>query len=310
LQKVFFKGLKMEGPTINQEAVEQFRSIFQAAQNEISDLLRDYKVLQLPQPELGRLQIIRKQVDEILTATEEPSVYWIENWLPRSYGQGTLYATKSLKDLGVASAADIKAGFGVVDQRAIAALAESMADDLAEMRGGISINIGRIIRRSAMPIEVNLEITRTVAQRMVTGGSIPTIQQDLLKVLDGQVVPGGYKGTLSSYAELLARTRSREAQMAAAIQRINEFGVDLVKVPVHGGACRLCEPWQGVVLSITGKDTRFPALSEIGIPPWHPNCVDVIVPFVAELASPAEIDAAVQKANVTFASIGAKNKVA
>lgn len=282
----------MAGPAINEEAIQEFKAIFMAAQEEISNLLRNYKVLELARPELGRLQVIRKQVSEILEAADDQSIYWIEQWLPRAYGQGTLYATRSLHALGVAKESALRAGFGLVDQRAIAALAESMADDLAEMRGGIVINIGRIIRRSAMPVEVNLEVTRTIARQIVAGRSIPTIQQELLKMLNGQIVPGGYKGTLSSYAELLARTRTREAQMAAAIQRINEFGIDLVKVPHHAGACPICEPWQGAVFSVSGKDDRFPNLSQMGIPPWHPNCVDAIGPFVIEFASTQEISTA------------------
>jgi hypothetical protein len=46
-----------------------------------------------------------------------------------------------------------------------------------------------------------------------------------------------------------------------------------VKVSTHRGACELCQPWQGKILSITGKTKGYPTLEEAkaaGL--FHPRC--------------------------------------
>ena len=275
---------------INEKSVEQFRKIFEDAQKEIAGLISNYKALSLPGPELGRLKVLRNQVEEILELTQGPADDWISAWLPRSYGQGTLFATSSLKEIGAAGPEDVKTGFAVIDRAAIQALAESMADDLDMVRSGMIMNVERMIRRAQLPIGVDIAASSEIARGMVMGQGISGIQSDLLKVLEGRVVPGGYKGSMSSYAELLARTRTREAQMAGALYRYHEFAVDLVRVVPHGGACLLCAPWQGAIFSISGNDKRFPPLAIVGPPPWHPNCVDVLAPVVEELADAGAID--------------------
>jgi len=293
----------MAAEAISERAIEQFRAIFEDAQREITSLLANYQALQLPGAELGRLRVLSKQIDEILDAAYDPAAQWIETWLPRSYGNGTLYATRSLHKLGVADDTALRAGFAVVDRNSIYALTESMADDLAVMLDGIERNITRVIRASQMPIEIDIASSKAIGTGLVTGKGIKGIQQELLDILAGQVIPGGYRGTLRSYAELLARTRTREAQTAGALIRYDQYGIELVRVPSHGGACPICAPWQGAVLSIKGEHPGYPSLASIGPPPWHPNCVDVLAPFVEELARPEEIQDGQQAAEAGLRSL-------
>ena len=64
-----------------------------------------------------------------------------------------------------------------------------------------------------------------------------------------------------------------EAHLQGTANRLVEQGHDLVKVSTHRGACEKCVPWQGKVLSITGKTSGYPTLEEAkaaGL--FHPNC--------------------------------------
>lgn len=45
-------------------------------------------------------------------------------------------------------------------------------------------------------------------------------------------------------------------------QRIKNQGHDLVKISTHTTDCPLCKPWQGKILSITGKTKGYPTLDE------------------------------------------------
>lgn len=282
--------------SIDPRAVRQLRRIFADAQAEIQLILSRYQLLDVPGYELGRMKVLLKQVNETLNRLDGPVEDWARNWLPDSYQRGRLYATRSLVQLGVAESSALKAGFGVVDIRQLNALAEYLAVNVAAAKAGSLQAISTAIRQSQLPIGTDIAAARTVGRGLVLGEGVQGIRRDLLsRVLSGQFAPGGYKGTLEQYAELLARTRSREAQTNGMLQTCADYGVDLVKVPPHGGACDFCAPLQGAVFSISGKDPRFPALAVVGPPPWHPNCEDVLAPFVDSLASQAEIDAALSQ---------------
>jgi len=276
---------------LDPRAVRELRAIFADAQAEIQLVLSRYRLLDVPGYELGRMQVLRKQVGEILNGMDGPVNNWAREWLPESYNQGRLYVTKSLVKMGVAESSALRAGFAVVDVNQLNALAEYLAVNMAAMKAGALNSISTAIRQSQLPIGADLAATRAVGRGLVLGEGVQGIQRDLLsRVLNGQFAPGGYRGTLEQYAELLARTRSREAQVTGMLQRCADFGIDLVRVPPHGGACDFCSPLQGAVFSISGSDKRFPPLSIVGPPPWHPNCADVLAPFVDSLASSQELD--------------------
>jgi hypothetical protein len=64
-----------------------------------------------------------------------------------------------------------------------------------------------------------------------------------------------------------------EAHLQGTLNRLSEHGHDLVKISTHSRACPLCVPWQGRILSITGKTDGYPTLEEAkaqGL--FHPNC--------------------------------------
>jgi hypothetical protein len=98
----------------------------------------------------------------------------------------------------------------------------------------------------------------------------------------------GRKWRLDSYAEMVARTTTREAASVATINTCDEFGLDLVRISTHSPTCELCAPLQGKVYSISGNDDRYPMLTDERRPPIHPNCRHVLAPYVRELDDDAE----------------------
>lgn len=53
-----------------------------------------------------------------------------------------------------------------------------------------------------------------------------------------------------------------EPHIFSVTQRAKELGRDLVKISTHKTDCPLCKPWQGKILSITGKTKGYPTLDE------------------------------------------------
>jgi hypothetical protein len=90
------------------------------------------------------------------------------------------------------------------------------------------------------------------------------------------VQAGSRKYTPSYYAEMVTRTKFHDAHTFAALSQANNFNTDLVQVSSHNTTTAICVPFEGKVFSISGRDRRFPPLSDS--PPYHPNCLHLIYP--------------------------------
>jgi hypothetical protein len=78
---------------------------------------------------------------------------------------------------------------------------------------------------------------------------------------------------MTTYTEMVARTTIQEAHTHGTLNRLSEQGHDLNIVSRHRGACPLCTPWEGKILSISGKTKGYPTFEEAkasGL--MHPNC--------------------------------------
>lgn len=100
------------------------------------------------------------------------------------------------------------------------------------------------------------------------------IMDHLLKKIGGGdfILINGRNYNLKAYAELVARTRMREAQTEATKELCKEFDNDLVQFSKHDSPCEVCAPLEGQVFSISGDDPKYPALTDEETPPIHPCC--------------------------------------
>jgi len=88
-----------------------------------------------------------------------------------------------------------------------------------------------------------------------------------------------------AYATMAARTVSRETTQAAMLNRMAETGRDLLVISTHSGACPLCEPWEGEIVSATGATPGYATLGDAESSGYgHPNCEHTEGPYVEGLA--------------------------
>ena len=117
--------------------------------------------------------------------------------------------------------------------------------------------------------------------KQITGTSIKTIAKEVEEVIGKQgfsvlVDRGGRQWSLKRYSNMLVRTHTIKAANEGAINRAVEFGIDIVEISTHPGACEICRPYEGKKYSISGRSEDFPALT-VQIP-IHPNCRHSILP--------------------------------
>ena len=94
----------------------------------------------------------------------------------------------------------------------------------------------------------------------------------------------------AQYLNMLTRTALARVSLDSYLDTTADLGEDLVKIRAHGDNCRVCNAWNGLIVSISGKDPRFPALNQAIEAGWHhPNCDCTTAIVLPEIAA-EEID--------------------
>ena len=91
--------------------------------------------------------------------------------------------------------------------------------------------------------------------------------------ITGFVDAQGRRWSLASYSEMATRSALGQASVQGHVDRLTQGGYDLVYVSDHAEECPLCRPWEGKVLSISGKSEKYPSLNDaIAAGLYHPGC--------------------------------------
>jgi hypothetical protein len=228
----------------------------------------------------------------------------------RAYG-ATLTAVDAMAGRAGAQRAGLGGAFGRVHVAAVEVLAGNLTDSLraASQRAGANIELvfnrasqlegalpggGRVAGVPFIGRRVD-DPYRRVALETIAGGliSLDTRRQvsaELVRRLVGEGVTdaitgyvdrAGRRWRLEDYADMVARTTTREASTAATVNRVLELGDDLVAVSTHRHKADECSSWEGRTFSLSGRDPRHERLTVR--PPFHPRCVHVLGPATASL---------------------------
>ena len=114
----------------------------------------------------------------------------------------------------------------------------------------------------------------------------------------------GAKMPVGKYAAMLARTTRAETDNLAMIQQALKEGIDLLKCGTVSPTCDICSVYQGRVYSISGKDSRYPALYQTafksGYSIIHPNCRHTWTPYHIELYTKEQQEEDRKRSNRSF----------
>ena len=242
--------------------INRLVKFYEQAEREILDrlnraLLRGNKTEYLAQ--------MKKNIEAILQQLREGNRTWCSEAIPRVYSQGLYSADAMLKDIG----ATVKAGFGAIHQQAAQVLAENAYQRFEDVVQVIGRQVNDIYR------ELALENVRGTVVGYDTWKQVANRYREQLaeRGVTGFKDRSGRMWNMRTYCEMHARTVCMEAHLQGTANRLVEQGHDLIKVSTHRGACPLCEPWQGKILSITGKTEGYPTLEDAKAAKlFHPRC--------------------------------------
>jgi hypothetical protein len=273
----------------------------------------------------GKSSILLRQVDAISAALGAQSDRWVTGEMKSKWIESAKAVDRDIESIGVklgGGSAALGADWLRINQGAVGVFASQLARDLAGANAKLASNARRVIAATSQKVIADPKLSATIAQGLVSGGSIQKIgrsvrdqltaagqelldsgklsQAEASAIIDlkaGVIQAGGKRMDIGKYATLVAHYQVRQAVVEATKDRLTEQGemfgdpdlFDLVTVvgPISGD---LCDFFVGKIFSISGRSDEFPALGSIPGPPFHPNCTHTIAPFVMRFASGKEIE--------------------
>jgi hypothetical protein len=195
-----------------------------------------------------------------------------------AYHQAANLAAEQIAGLNMA-APEIPGAFSGVSVQAVSALEDSILGRLRDARQTVGRQINDVFAREQ----------RRAALEALTGahGSPGAAAKALERNLRTQGLTAftdrsGRQWSLDTYSRMATRTVTREAVVQGSIDRMLSHRIDIARVSSHASACKICQPWEGALISLSGDVTEYQgepvSNSPDGIPPFHPNCAHSLMP--------------------------------
>lgn len=262
----------------NDAQVQKLVSFFRGSYNRILGEIKGATNFTVAQ----RKQVL-KQIDKILTDLTGEVQDYVDKTMPGYYKEGADYAVKQLKN--VKADVEVTTGFSKLHREAIIALVDDTMLSYANSINGIRRNVGALLGKVTRQL-----VTEEIAHGVVTGEARRKVTERIKGIIADQGIHAlsdraGKKWQLDNYAEMVYRTKVVEARNLGLTNRMVENGFDLVQVSAHSGSCKLCAPWEGKILSLTGASKGYTMLetaTRAGL--FHPNCRHAINGITPSLA--------------------------
>ncbi len=220
-----------------------------------------------------------KQIDKTLQTLDKKTAGWVKKEVDVYYKRHGKEAISALKADGF----PVDTTFGLVDDEAVKALSGEIMTHYQEAYSGVKRSAMRMLNEAARQ-----QIQALLAEGKITGATRKAISDriagELRKGFVSLVDRGGRKWSIEAYSNMLTRTMLVKTSNEGMSNRLLQSGYDLVRVSDHLGACPLCVPWQGQVLSMSGIHPDYPSVDKArGEGLFHPNCRHRLLPYHEKL---------------------------
>ena len=217
----------------------------------------------------------REQVKAILKDLRKGSAKLGETLIKTAYRTGVKEADIALRTAGL----EIVKNVGIVHDRSVKILSEAISNRFSDVAGVIGRRVDDVFRTvqldAASGSVMGYETVKDAAHRLRTD----LVAKGLTSFRDA----GGKVWDLRNYADMAAVTVTTQARNRGTWNEYAAHGEDLVIVSTHPMSCPKCQPWQGVVLSITGNTPGYATIQDAeadGL--WHPRCRHATALYVPE----------------------------
>lgn len=291
-------------PASNARELEALRKLFLRAE---TDIINEIAMLRTRGLIDYHAVAALERVQAILRRLEDGAWRYVPRMVEKQFYVNAPEAARELESItkhiaGYGSAATLTAAQSNVAQLLINNLmGEIVEAEMTVMENLQSALLGRV--EPDIHRRVGLE---TVAGMQARGASVASTVPQFVETLQREGVTAytdkaGRNWSLHTYGNMICRTTSRQAEVAAVLTADPEQ--DLYKISSHETTCAVCAPLEGRVYSRSGRDKDFPPLARAfgKIDPdgadtlentWlniHPNCLHALMPWTPAGKSEAEI---------------------
>jgi hypothetical protein len=227
----------------------------------------------------SRRTAVLNEIKDVVDTSDEAIQAWIKVNVGGFYELGLWETAKDLNQRGTNVRYD--PAFTHFHREALEAIAQETYNDISTGMQGITRTAERLVTQATTENIIN-----KIGRGQITGES----NRDLVKLIKEEFKKNGITALkdrsgrewdLNRYGEMLVRTKLTQAHNTGVANRMIESGNDLVVVSNHQGSCKSCAPWEGKVLSLTGRNKSYLSLDlakKGGL--FHPNCRHVYSPYV------------------------------
>lgn len=209
----------------------------------------------------------------------------------KAYTDGTLEATSEAAQYGLETSAASAAA--MVDEDGVNPAVRALAKESIDALDGVPNQIlraaadayQRVTSESSLLVLTGSATRREASRQLLRSVLLDGIRP--LRDVSGRVWEAG------SYAEMAVRTTTGKAAIQGHTDQLQQLGQDLVIVSASPESCDLCGPWEGEILSISGRDPTGRAKGSIadaradGL--QHPNCTHTVDIYLHGITRKPEI---------------------
>jgi hypothetical protein len=267
-----------------ERALEDLLAAYRQAQTTIAVQIRDAIATgQLARAHLRRsaLAAIISELDDLGIRTDPQA----RQLLADAYQQS---AEHTHQIIGASAGPVDDTTFAGISREAITALQDSTIASLTGARAQVGRRVADEFARAGRRATLQAVLGAQGSRREASADLVSRLQDRGIRAFTDR---SGREWALDRYAAMAMRTTTREAVVEGAKARMVTQGVTVAEVSRHASPCRICAPWEGVLVSLDGLTDRLDgrAVATLGAmpnggPPFHPNCRHTLMPVVASAA--------------------------
>jgi hypothetical protein len=201
---------------------------------------------------LAEVQFLRHQTEKLVADLGDRAAAQVAVSLAEAYNRGGASAAADLAALlkvGLEEASAPILGLPSVE-RLVAETMRSLIAANARMTVATVQAFRDIVTETSSQVLIGTQTRRQAAQA--------ALNRFAAKGITGFVDRSGRGWNLASYVEMAMRTGCGKAAVQGHIDRLQQYGLNLVIVSDAPKECPLCRPWEGKVLSIGGVPVEMP----------------------------------------------------
>ncbi len=229
-----------------------------------------------------------KQVNAEIRQLNKDAKVWGKEAIPEEFNKGKNQATQSL--------GNYKKSLKGTGQK----FYDLTQDQITRInKGAIDVLVqDTTVRLTAGNASLQKNIKGVLTQKFAAGQTVTQAKQQIVEQIygangTGKMTIKGRNLDPTKYAEMIARTSTREATNTASKLETQAVGSDLMQMSFHSPTCEICGPLQGRVYSISGSSNIYPPLEAAwgtnGYAVVHPNCRHVFSPYIEDMQTEEEL---------------------